>query len=170
MYRLRLVVPFWSSWFSHWNALSSLFPFTLMKRSMSGKTEPHPVFKASALSGLNSTNTLWTALTPVDDRGVQAHGGAFSEVKGHRPSHLSCSVLGGGQVHVSINRCQISYSLTVLISHDLSDPRIVCQIQWIQCFPGPASIIFTLFQPAIRGYLRVRGLRFWGAPENPWKA
>lgn len=116
--------------------MPSLFPFTLMKRSMSGKTEPRSVFKASGLSGLNTTYTLWTELNPADDHGVQAQWAHSlrSKVTDHlvchgqyfKVLHFTC-----GQVHVSINRCHISCFLTVLISHDLGNPKIYCKLQCI---------------------------------------
>lgn len=64
-----LLILFYSSWFSRWNPLPSLFPSTLMKRIISGKTELYSVFKASALSALNTTRMLWTELGPRGSSG-----------------------------------------------------------------------------------------------------
>lgn len=107
-----------------------------MKRSMSGKTEPCSVFKPSGLSGLNTTYTLWTELNPADDHGVQAQWAHSlrSKVTDHlvchgqyfKVLHFTC-----GQVHISINRCHISCFLTVLISHDLGNPKIYYKLQSI---------------------------------------
>lgn len=137
-----------------------------MKRSMSGKTEPCSVFKASGLSGLNTTYTLWTELNPANDHGVQAQWAHSlrSKVTDHlvchrhyfKVLHFTC-----GQVHVSINRCHISCFLTVLISHDLGNPKIYYKLQSISAgysvFPSLESIIVTSFQSRVKALIQ-RGL------------
>lgn len=139
-----------------------------MKRSMSGKTEPRSVFKASALSGLNTAYTLWTELNPVDDQGAQAQWVRYpgSKVTEHlichgqyfKALHYSC-----GQVHISINRCHISHFLTVLISHDLGNPKMYCKLQWIQCFSWPPSIIFHLFPTEVKTSIQGCHMNMWTA-------